>query len=110
MIRTQRLAEQVVDDDDASRAFPQQPTHDGGTGREDLRHLQVSNDNYLEFARMQDRIAERAEQLGLICQFIRPLALNYPTTEIPLHPVAIPTLIGQRESRWRSLLRLATRN
>lgn len=86
------------------------PTHDGGTGREDLRHLQVNNDNYLEFARMQDRIAERAEQLGLICQFIRPLALNYPTTEIPLHPVAIPTLIGQRESRWRSLLRLATRN
>ncbi len=52
------------------------PTHEGGSVREDLRHILVNRQNYRLFAEAQIAITERAKQLGVNIYFVRPLDLG----------------------------------
>jgi radical SAM protein with 4Fe4S-binding SPASM domain len=52
------------------------PTHDGGSGRGDLRDVCVGPDNWQEFRIAQEQITERAQELGVQAHFIRQLDLG----------------------------------
>ncbi len=53
------------------------PTHDGGTTREDFRELRVGPHNFERFAQAQQLISSRAAELHVQVIFVRPLDLNF---------------------------------
>ena len=53
------------------------PTHDGGTTREDFRELRVGPHNFERFAQAQKQIISRAAELHVKVIFVRPLDLNF---------------------------------
>jgi MoaA/NifB/PqqE/SkfB family radical SAM enzyme len=57
------------------------PTHDGATGRDDLRDVCVSSENWEEFRDAQRRMTERSRGLGVVLRFVRPLDLGLAERE-----------------------------
>lgn len=53
------------------------PTHDGGTARDDFREVLVGPQNFQRFANMQKQIVSRAAELQVRVIFVRPLDLNF---------------------------------